>query len=109
MIKYAAIGLVIGLVVGFWLGDSYRAGVVAESAQEAQAEAQRQQTKVIERSVQAEQAREVEYRTITKEVVKYVTRPNRPDCSFDAERVRIKQRAVDAANGVGTATAMQVR
>lgn len=109
MIKYAAIGLVIGLVVGFWLGDSYRAGVVAEAAQEAQAEAQRQQTKVIERSVQAEQARDVEYRTITKEVVKYVTRPNRHDCSFDAERVRIKQRAVDAANGVGTATAMQVR
>lgn len=109
MIKYAAIGLVIGLVVGFWLGDSYRAGVVAEAAQEAQAEAQRQQTKVIERSVQTEQARDVEYRTITKEVVKYVTRPNRPDCSFDAERVRIKQRAVDAANGVGTATAMQVR
>lgn len=109
MIKYAAIGLVIGLVVGFWLGDSYRAGVVAEAAQEAQAEAQRQQTKVIERSVQAEQARDVEYRTITKEVVKYVTRPNRPDCSFDAERVRVKQRAVDAANGVGTATAVHVR
>lgn len=109
MIKYAAIGLVIGLAIGFWLGDSYRAGVVAEAAQEAQAEAQRQQTKVVERSVQAEQARDVEYRTITKEVVKYVTRHNRPDCSFDAERVRIKQRAVDAANGVGTATAVQVR
>lgn len=109
MIKYAAIGLVIGLAVGFWLGDSYRAGVVAEAAQEAQAQAQRQQTKVVERSVQAEQARDVEYRTITKEVVKYVTRPNRPDCSFDAERVRIKQRAVDAANGVGSATAVQVR
>ena len=101
MIKYAAIGLVIGLAVGFWLGDSYRAGVVAEAAQEAQAEAQRQQTKVIERSVQAEQARDVEYRTITKEVIRYVTRPNRPDCSFDAERVRIKQRAIDAANRVG--------
>lgn len=101
MIKYAAIGLVIGLVVGFGLGDSYRAGVVAEAAQEAQAKAQRQQTKVVERSVQAEQARDVEYRTITKEVVKYVTRPNRPDCSFDAERVRIKQSAIDAANRVG--------
>ena len=109
MIKYAAVGLVIGLAVGFWLGDSYRTGVVAEAAQDAQAEAQRQQIKVVERSVQAEQARDVEYRTITKEVVKYVTRPNRPDCSFDAERVRIKQRAVDAANGVGTATAVPVR
>ncbi|ENA0938220.1 hypothetical protein ABFS58_004718 [Escherichia coli] len=109
MIKYAAIGLILGLVIGFWQGDNYRAGVAAEAAQEAQAQAQRQQTKVVERSVQAEQARDVEYRTITKEVVKYVTRPNRPDCSFDAERVRIKQRAVDAANGVGTATAVQVR
>ena len=113
MIKYAAIGLVIGLAVGFWQGDSYRTGVAARAAQEAQAKAQakaqRQQTKVVEGSVKAEQARDVEYRTITKEVVKYVTRPNRTDCSFDAERVRIKQRAVDAANGVGTATAVQVR
>lgn len=101
MIKYAAIGLVIGLAVGFWQGDSYRTGVVAKAAQEAQAKAQRQQTKVVEGSVQAEQARDMEYRTITKEVVKYVTRPNRPDCSFDDERVRIKQRAIDAANRVG--------
>ncbi|HDJ8553343.1 TPA: hypothetical protein PRP40_004310 [Escherichia coli] len=101
MIKYAAIGLVIGLAVGFWQGDSYRTGVVAQAAQEAQAKAQRQQTKVVEGSVKAEQARDVEYRTITKEVVKYVTRPNRPDCSFDAERVRIKQSAIDAANRVG--------
>lgn len=101
MIKYAAIGLVIGLVVGFWQGDSYRAGVEARAAQEAQAKAQRQQTKVVEGAVQAEQTRDVEYRTITKEVVKYVTRPNRPDCSFDDERVRIKQRAIDAANRVG--------
>ncbi|ACV84097.1 Rz-like spanin [Sodalis phage SO-1] len=101
MIKYAAIGLVIGLAVGFWLGDSYRAGVEARAAQEAQAKAQRQQTKVVEGSVQAEQARDVEYRTITKEVVKYVTRPNRTDCRFDDERVRIKQSAIDAANRVG--------
>lgn len=101
MIKYAAIGLAIGLAVGFWVGDSYRAGVVARAAQEAQAKAQRQQTKVVEGSVQAEQARDVEYRTITKEVVKYVTRPNRTDCRFDDERVRIKQRAIDAANRVG--------
>lgn len=101
MIKYVAIGLVSGLAVGFWLGDSYRAGVVAEAAQEAQAKAQRQQTKVVEGAVQAEQARDVEYRTITKEVVKYVTRPDRTDCSFDDERVRIKQRAIDAANRVG--------
>lgn len=101
MIKCAAIGLVIGLAVGFWQGDSYRTGVEARAAQEAQAKAQRQQTKVVEGAVQAEQARDVEYRTITKEVVKYVTRPNRPDCSFDAERVRIKQSAIDAANRVG--------
>ncbi|ANY29671.1 hypothetical protein [Escherichia phage Envy] len=101
MIKYAAIGLVIGLAVGFWQGYSYRTGVEARAAQEAQAKAQRQQTKVVEGAVKAEQARDVEYRTITKEVVKYVTRPNRPDCSFDAERVRIKQSAIDAANRVG--------
>lgn len=101
MIKYAAIGLILGIVIGFWQGDNYRAGVVAEAAQEAQAKAQRQQTKVIHKSVQNEQAREVEFRTVEKEVIKYVTRPDRDNCKFDADRVRIKQRAVDAANGIG--------
>ncbi|WP_313068385.1 hypothetical protein [Atlantibacter hermannii] len=40
------------------------------------------------------------YRTITRDVVKYVQDPNRTVCKFDYESVRLRQRAVDAANSI---------
>ncbi|PQY12984.1 hypothetical protein [Cronobacter sakazakii] len=40
------------------------------------------------------------YRTITRDVVKYVQEPNRTRCDFDDESVRLRQRAIDAANSI---------
>lgn len=40
------------------------------------------------------------YRTITRDVVKYVQDPNRTVCKFDDESVRLRQRAIDAANAI---------
>ncbi|EKM0525208.1 hypothetical protein SNN97_003793 [Cronobacter turicensis] len=40
------------------------------------------------------------YRTITRDVVKYVQNPNRTRCDFDDESVRLRQRAIDAANTI---------
>lgn len=40
------------------------------------------------------------YRTITRDVVKYVQSPNRTVCQFDDDAVRLRQRAVDAANNL---------
>lgn len=40
------------------------------------------------------------YRTITRDVVKYVQNPNRTRCNFDDESVRLRQRAIDAANSI---------
>lgn len=42
----------------------------------------------------------VVYRTITRDVVKYVQDPNRTVCKFDDESVRLRQRAIDAANSI---------
>ncbi|MEH5098377.1 hypothetical protein PO486_10850 [Atlantibacter hermannii] len=42
----------------------------------------------------------VVYRTITRDVVKYVQDPNRTKCDFDDESVRLRQRAIDAANAI---------
>ncbi|KTS28143.1 lipoprotein [Pantoea stewartii] len=41
------------------------------------------------------------YRTITREVVKYVQDPNRSLCRFDGDAVSMRQRAIDAANNIG--------
>ncbi|WP_313487328.1 hypothetical protein [Atlantibacter hermannii] len=40
------------------------------------------------------------YRTITRDVVKYVQSPDRTRCDFDDESVRLRQRAIDAANSI---------
>lgn len=40
------------------------------------------------------------YRTITRDVVKYVQSPDRIVCQFDDDAVQLRQRAIDAANSI---------
>lgn len=40
------------------------------------------------------------YRTITRSVVKYVQAPDRTICRFDADAIRMRQQAIDAANNI---------
>ncbi|WP_409519917.1 hypothetical protein [Pseudescherichia sp.] len=52
------------------------------------------------KAAQASAEGKVIYRTITRDVVKYVQDPNRTVCFFDDESVRLRQRAIDAANTI---------
>lgn len=40
------------------------------------------------------------YRTVYRDVVKYVNDPNRTVCHFDDGAVQLRQRAIDAANNI---------
>ncbi|ENN6415938.1 hypothetical protein AB9X01_003778, partial [Salmonella enterica] len=40
------------------------------------------------------------YRTIYRDVVKYVNDPNHTKCDFDDHAVQLRQRALDAANAI---------
>ncbi|OUK59134.1 hypothetical protein BZL34_22695 [Escherichia coli] len=40
------------------------------------------------------------YRTIYRDVVKYVNDPNHIKCDFDDHAVQLRQRAIDAANNI---------
>ncbi|EQB0139482.1 hypothetical protein ACYAD5_001455 [Enterobacter cloacae] len=40
------------------------------------------------------------YRTIYRDVVKYVNDPNHTKCDFDDHAVQLRQRAIDAANNI---------
>ncbi|EKY3117309.1 hypothetical protein ACTV1L_000178 [Cronobacter turicensis] len=53
-----------------------------------------------QKAAQATSEGKVIYRTITRDVVKYVQNPNRTRCDFDDESVRLRQRAIDAANSI---------
>lgn len=43
---------------------------------------------------------QIVYKTITRDVVKYVQSPNRTKCQFDDDAVQLRQRAIDAANSI---------
>ena len=53
-----------------------------------------------QKAAQASAEGRIIYRTITRDVVKYVQDPNRTVCAFDDESVRLRQRAIDAANSI---------
>lgn len=52
------------------------------------------------KAAEAEQAGATKTVVITREVVKYVQNPDRVRCTFDDDRVQIKQRAIDNANAI---------
>ena len=55
----------------------------------------------VEEKAAAETAKgQVIYKTITRDVVKYVQSPNRTKCKFDDDAVQLRQRAIDAANSI---------
>ena len=53
-----------------------------------------------QKAAQATSEGKVIYRTITRDVVKYVQSPNRTVCQFDDDAVQLRQRAIDAANAI---------
>lgn len=52
------------------------------------------------KAAQASDEGRIVYRTITRDVVRYVQDPNRTVCQFDADAVQLRQRAIDAANSI---------
>jgi len=44
--------------------------------------------------------RQIVYKTVYRDVVKYVSKPDRTKCSFDDDAIRMRQRAIDAANHI---------
>lgn len=53
-----------------------------------------------QKAAEANSEGKVIYRTITRDVVKYVQNPKRSHCDFDTDAVRLRQQAIDAANNI---------
>ena len=110
-LKNICIALSIGLLVAFIYGQwQYRNGwnegrakLVAQQEEKARvAMAKRVTVQQVNdtKAAEAEQVGAAKTIVITREVVKYVQNPDRVRCTFDDDRVRIKQRAVDNANAI---------
>ncbi|AIM41106.1 putative spanin [Salmonella phage LSPA1] len=80
-----------------------RANLVSQQQQKAQAElakkTQRQQQDE-SKAAAADNEGKTKSEVITREVIKYITRPGRTVCEFPPERVSIKRRAAENANSI---------
>ena len=104
-IKLLIAGAVLGLLAAtFYVG--YLRGWYAHSEQVNQKAAAK--SKKTEKAIAAGEQKaataategRVVYRTIYRDVVKYVNNPDRTVCQFDSDAVQLRQRALDAANTI---------
>ncbi|HDM8428243.1 TPA: hypothetical protein P0O11_000507 [Yersinia enterocolitica] len=84
----------------------YRNGWYAHSDQMNAAAAKRQKKAeaklepIEQKAATAKDDGKVIYKTITRDVVKYVQDPNHTRCDFDATAIRLRQQSIDAANNI---------
>lgn len=104
-IKLIVAGVILALLTGSHLW-AYRAGWSAHADKinkeyaERKARADAAQEKSNARAEEVKVVTEIKYRTVYRDVVKYVQDPNRTVCKFDDAAVQLRQQAIDAANSV---------
>lgn len=104
-VKLIAMGVLVAILAGSHI-YTYRSGWSAHADKinrEAAEKKQKAEVKQQQSNAKAEEVRvvtETKYRTVYRDVVKYVQDPNRTVCKFDPDAVRLRQKAIDAANSV---------
>lgn len=103
--KLVIVGGVLAICAGiFWAG--YLKGWYAHSEHvniQAEKKSKKQGKAVAageQKAATANAEAKVIYRTVYRDVVKYVNDPNRTVCKFDSYAVQLRQRAIDAANSI---------
>lgn len=96
------VGIAVLLIAAGSHTFTYRAGWSAHAdkmnaqAAEKKQKAEERQSKSQSQSQAVKNVTEVKYRTVYRDVVKYVQDPNRTVCRFDDEYQRLRQSALDA-------------
>ncbi len=104
-IKLIVAGVILALLTASHLW-AYRSGWSAHSDKvnkeyaERKARADAAQEKSNAKAEEVRVVTETKYRTVYRDVVKYVQDPNRTVCKFDDTAVQLRQQAIDAANSV---------
>ena len=109
-----AIGVAIIIAVSGY-GTGYLKGWYAHSekvnrdAEKRRQEAQSKQAKSTTQSQQVRVVTETKYKTIYRDVVKYVSDPNRNVCVFDDNYQRLRQQSLDADSSISRDAGSGVR
>lgn len=104
-VKLIALGVLLALLTGSHIyayrsGWSAHADKINREAAEKKRKAQDKQDKSNAKAEEVRVVTETKYRTVYRDVVKYVQDPNRTVCKFDDTAVQLRQQAIDAANAV---------
>ncbi|WP_049009185.1 hypothetical protein [Klebsiella variicola] len=99
-IACAVIILLICCVLSWRAGWYTHANHIIAQAAKKKDKAEKAIQSVEQKAAAATEEGRVIYRTITRDVVKYVQSPNRTVCRFDDDAVQLRQRAIDAANAI---------
>lgn len=105
--KLIIILLLVGIAIGsLSFGSGYLKGWYAHSdkvnldAARKKRSAENKQAKSTSQSQQVRVVTETKYKTIYRDVVKYVSDPNRTVCTFDDDYIRLRQSALDADSAI---------
>lgn len=96
----AVVILLASCVISWRSGWSSHADHINALAAKKKEKAEKVIQPVEQKAAAASEEGKVIYRTITRDVVKYVQSPNRTVCRFDDDAVQLRQRAIDAANTI---------
>lgn len=96
----AVVILVLSCVFSWRSGWNSHADHINALAAKKKEKAERAIQPVEQNAAAATEEGRIVYRTITRDVVKYVQSPNRTVCRFDDDAVQLRQHAIDAANAI---------
>lgn len=104
-IKLLALGVLLALFAcvfysGYLKGWYAHSEHVNSQAQAKHKKAEKAAAAGEQKAAAASTEAKVIYRTVYRDVVKYVNDPNRTVCRFDDDAVQLRQRAIDAANNI---------
>ncbi|HHG8628212.1 TPA: hypothetical protein ACPYUI_004855 [Raoultella ornithinolytica] len=96
----AVVILLISCIFSWRSGWNSHADHINALAAEKKEKAEKVIQPIEQKAAAASEEGKVIYKTITRDVVKYVQSPNRTVCKFDDDAVQLRQRAINAANSI---------
>ncbi|WP_447879271.1 hypothetical protein [Serratia fonticola] len=96
----AALLLGITFFISWRLGWTAHADHINVMAAQKRDKAEKVIQPIEQKAAQAKEDGIVIYRTITRDVVKYVQSPDRTVCKFDDDAIKLRQRAIDVTNSI---------
>ena len=100
LITGAALVLVLSYGSGFYMGWHAKGEYVAAEEVQKKTKADEALKEPEQKAADAKSKADVVYKTVYRDVVRYVNNPDRTVCKFDDDAVSLRKQAIDAANNL---------